>query len=589
MSVVKENTTPEKIGFWTSLRGRVTWQVLLVSLIPLVVISAIFLTMLNQAVGDFELTVDQIHETMANEVVGTKLQTLAEETMGSIDTYMIERIHDIQDWASTPIVVDALQEAVQKVDELNIKGLSVAEVEQFVGDDRELLPDSATEAYLQDRLARNPAFKEVFFTDSNGYNVAVSNPTSDFVQSDEEWWQIAWDRGIYISEITYDESAQTYVVDIAIRINHPETGQALGVMKASLDISAIQTQISDVADSTTGAEAVLLEATGYRIADSRSKHSPELIMTDAGNVLNLDYAPAQFIFDSQDNGFLLAQPSLAQTGETAEIGFASSAGADFYTDVPGFNGFDWHVIFTQPTSVAFQALEPIANLQLALSNLQSTTTISVLIVGVLAAIVSIISALFMANSISKPIVKLNRMANRVAAGYLDETINVQRRDEIGSLAHSLDTMTDNLRKLIGQLQQGAAQVAGASQQLNTAAEQTGHAAQQVAEATSQQTLSATEVTNGVGQIASAAEGVSRGSQEQAQAVQKTSTLINEMAEVVDQVEKITGLAVEVEARAYSAIQEEETIVGREFVFRESGNTFFCLDEISINLQLTRFE
>jgi methyl-accepting chemotaxis protein len=67
------------------------------------------------------------------------------------------------------------------------------------------------------------------------------------------------------------------------------------------------------------------------------------------------------------------------------------------------------------------------------------------------------------------------------------------------------------------------------------------------------------VTNGVEQMAQAADGVARGSQEQAQSVQKTSVLINEMADVVDQVEKITGLAVEGD----TGVQQEEITRGSE--------------------------
>jgi hypothetical protein len=57
---------------------------------------------------DFGATINQVHDTMANEVVGVKHQTLAKEMVASIDSYMIERIHDIQEWASTPIIISAL-------------------------------------------------------------------------------------------------------------------------------------------------------------------------------------------------------------------------------------------------------------------------------------------------------------------------------------------------------------------------------------------------------------------------------------------------------------------------------------------------
>ncbi len=450
MGTIKKTTIDQKIGFWVSLRGRITGQLLLISLVPLIILSVLFFTSLNQAVGDFGTTVNQVRETMANEMIGTKLQTLAEETMAPIDTYMLERFHDIQEWAVTPIIITVLEETAREAEALASSGLDIEQIEARFENNRELALDSPAKAFLEQRLARNPAFKEVFFTDRHGYNVAVSNPTSDFVQSDETWWQVAWEKGTYISEVVYEESAEVYAVDMAMRIDHPDTGQALGVMKASLDITAIQTQASDIASHTAGAEVALFNADGYRIADSHSNHSPELIMTEAGNLFKLNYGPAKTVFEQEEveSGYLFDQASLHQTEGADVVGYARSAGADFYSDVPGFDGFNWGIVYLQPNPIAFQGMEPIIELESALNNLQNSTTTSVLTVVVLAAVGSVIFALFMANGISAPIVKLNQIANKIAAGHLDTAIDIQRRDEIGNLTHSLSLMTHNLRERI---------------------------------------------------------------------------------------------------------------------------------------------
>ena len=63
---------------------------------------------------------------------------------------------------------------------------------------RTLNPVPAATQYLKDQLARSQVFKEIFFTDKNGYNAAISNLTSDYVQSDEEWWVNAWTKGVDI-------------------------------------------------------------------------------------------------------------------------------------------------------------------------------------------------------------------------------------------------------------------------------------------------------------------------------------------------------------------------------------------------------
>jgi methyl-accepting chemotaxis protein len=449
MNTTAAKKDDQKIKFWASLRGRITGQMLLIALLPLIILSVIFLTSLNQAISNFGVTVNQVYEAMAKEMIGSKLQALAEEAMVSVDTYMLERIHDLQDWASTPVITNAIKETVSEAEEFASQNLTIEQTEKLVGNKRELLPDSQAKAFLQKRVAQNPAFKEIFFTDNHGYNVAVSNPTSDFIQSDEEWWQVAWNTGIYISPVTYDESSQVYAVDIAMRINDPNTGQPLGVMKTSLDISAIQDKISEMADKTAGSEVILFEEDGYRLADSASNHSSDLIMTDAGNLSKVDYAPVNLIRDSRGSGYLLNQASLNQANQTDELGYAHSADTDFYQSVFGFNGFNWSVLYIQPTSVAFQALEPIIKLQKDLDDLQQSTTLSVFVVGILTAIGSVIFALFLSNSISKPIVELSQITKKIARGHLDTRVNIERRDEIGEMANAFRQMVDYQQTMAG--------------------------------------------------------------------------------------------------------------------------------------------
>lgn len=58
----------------------------------------------------------------------------------------------------------------------------------------------------------------------------------------------------------------------------------------------------------------------------------------------------------------------------------------------------------------------------------------------------IVVSLFLARSISNPILKLNRAALDIADGEVKKPIELQRNDEIGTLATSLNKMADHLRK-----------------------------------------------------------------------------------------------------------------------------------------------
>lgn len=81
-------------------------------------------------------------------------------------------------------------------------------------------------------------FKEIFVTDVHGLNVAQTNKTSDYIQSDEEWWVSTWNDGVgraHRGEIEFDESAESEAVSLYIPIK--DSGQMVGVLKAVLDLS----------------------------------------------------------------------------------------------------------------------------------------------------------------------------------------------------------------------------------------------------------------------------------------------------------------------------------------------------------------
>ena len=81
-------------------------------------------------------------------------------------------------------------------------------------------------------------YAEIFVTNAYGGNVAQSGKTTDYRQDDEIWWQEAKQNGIYLSEGGYDESAQVYSIDIAIKILDVDSNY-IGVLKAVIDVGVI--------------------------------------------------------------------------------------------------------------------------------------------------------------------------------------------------------------------------------------------------------------------------------------------------------------------------------------------------------------
>lgn len=61
-------------------------------------------------------------------------------------------------------------------------------------------------------------------------------------------------------------------------------------------------------------------------------------------------------------------------------------------------------------------------------------------------LVAIILAFLYGKVVSKPLIEMTRIANRLATGYLDERVNIQGTDEISVLANNFNTMAQSLQE-----------------------------------------------------------------------------------------------------------------------------------------------
>jgi len=139
---------------------------------------------------------------------------------------------------------------------------------------------------------------------------------------------------------------------------------------------------------------------------------------------------------------------------------------------------------------------------------------------------TILLALFLARSITVPISKLASQTAQLARGELDIQVACTSSDEIGQLACSFKTMTENLRSIISQVSCTSSEVAAAANQLNTTAEHIATGAEQVA---SQATTVAT-----AGEEMSATSGdIARSCQMAAEGAKQASRSANDGTEVVE--------------------------------------------------------
>ena len=151
-------------------------------------------------------------------------------------------------WASDPLIVDAATRADAAARQHGWPGYpavasqpdTIKRIETEMTGVRSLNPLPGATSTSRIRWGETKVFREVFFTDKSGYNAAISNMTSDFVQSDEGWLVNAWNKGLDIGEVGLTNRPASGRSTLARRIDHPRTQEPLGVLKAVLDVSAVQ-------------------------------------------------------------------------------------------------------------------------------------------------------------------------------------------------------------------------------------------------------------------------------------------------------------------------------------------------------------
>lgn len=99
----------------------------------------------------------------------------------------------------------------------------------------------ASEFLRQQVTASGGIITEIFVMDQRGLNVASSGVTSDYWQGDEDKFQQTYSVGpdaFHVSEVEFDESAQTYQGQVSFTLNDPATGAVIGAVTVGLNAEA---------------------------------------------------------------------------------------------------------------------------------------------------------------------------------------------------------------------------------------------------------------------------------------------------------------------------------------------------------------
>jgi len=146
-------------------------------------------------------------------------------------------------WGTDPVIIEAVKAENAKRKTLDqIKAMD----EQWkatpgIVDFMSKLMESECGKHLRNLQEQTPYFAEIFVMDNQGANVAMTDKTSDYWQGDEAKFIEAYNEGaggIHISDVEFDESTQTYLVQVSGPVKDGDT--VIGAVTIGIDVDIFE-------------------------------------------------------------------------------------------------------------------------------------------------------------------------------------------------------------------------------------------------------------------------------------------------------------------------------------------------------------
>jgi len=403
------------------LKHKLALAFLLVTLLPILLITGV--------------SAWQERRSLRTEI-GAEITTLARSKAEAIALILRSRITEARILAETPEVrravraanaayegrdEDALDEALRRDDETWLE-------EKAAGGSA--LARRLLAAPLSQRLAAYQArdtarYGEIFLTDRRGAAVAMTKVLSDYYQADEGWWQSCFAGGqgaVFVDDRGYDETVGELALGVVVPVK--DSGAVVGILKVNF-------RVRDVLDVVSVRET--------------ARHTKVLLIRELGSIIVQAGGDDEATLTREAKEALAGGSSGSRSNRRGEGRFImgySPVGTRISVRVPnpgerkGISGerwvrSRWWVFVEIPHATAF---EPVTR-SLWLSSAGV----------VLALLCAVVLALVVAETISKPIRRLQEGSEVIGRGDLEHRVGTDARDEVGQLSRAFDDMVERIQ------------------------------------------------------------------------------------------------------------------------------------------------
>jgi methyl-accepting chemotaxis protein PixJ len=315
-------------------------------------------------------------------------QSEAKGLADKVNRFMIERYRDVQRLSTVPFLTNP-----------RVQRLSTTEERQ-----------SALDKFLD-----NKVYESIAVLDLNGDVIVQTRGGKLPNQSKTDYFQkIRQNNSLYITQPEISASNTNPQIIIAAPIKDDTTGEAVGVLRASIPIKNLEDLVKNYAED--GRE--------YFLTNARGKFFLASEQNLLGKDVTIDFPGLKQARAGKEGTIVTFHES---DNETHLLSYAS-------TTLPGLPDLKWQVLLSTDTATAFEAQRNLL-LTIALG-----TGLSALIVAYIAA--------WIAKRATQPIINATAAVAKLGEGKLNTRVFVESEDEIGVLSANINQMAAQLQTVL---------------------------------------------------------------------------------------------------------------------------------------------
>ncbi len=278
------------------------------------------------------------------------------------------------------------------------------------------------------------------YSDGQGNRTELAKCNENYDPRSRLWYKLA----VEADQPVWTEIYQYSSTDVGVRLGttavlpvYDEQGSLLGVVATDITLHGLGDFLHSLEIGKTG-QAFIMERNGLLVASSTIDQS---FTVNAGESERILTTEAMDPLVSSAAGMLKERyGELDTVQETLQLEFNLEGERQFVQILPisDGRGIEWLFVVVIPESDFMEQIR--ANNQ--------TTLLLIVLAFITATIVGIITARW----ITRPILGLNASAKALAKGQWEQTLTLNREDELGELAHSFNSMAHQLQESFATLE-----------------------------------------------------------------------------------------------------------------------------------------